>query len=117
MKKLKLTFTLLIMTSPALATDNIQQAADAVCNCLEEPYKIAAKVVNSLKQAQAAGDMSKLAQHQGEMMAVISASAKCFEALPEQFPKINQDEGLQKKVMDKANTQCPNPAASLFGAP
>lgn len=95
------------------ATPDLNEAANGVCECLEEPYAQAQQVIDMVGAAQSSGDMSALMAAQGEMMGVISASNRCFEALAAKYPDINQSEALQQQVMAIADEQCPNPAQAF----
>ena len=114
MKKAALFLFLLFISQGVSASANIQQAADDVCNCMNEPNKKAMEVLQMVQKAQATGDMSQVMAAQGEMMGVISASSRCFEALPAKYPEINRNKELQDRVMQLADKQCPNPAAQMF---
>ncbi len=94
----------------AWAAPDLNEAADDVCKCLEEPYAQAQEAMELLEAAQQSGDMSALVSAQGEMMGVIGASSQCFDALAQKYPEINQSEELQVEVMQLAEEQCPNPA-------
>ncbi len=115
MKKYTLIGLFILFSNVAIAGDNLEEAANDVCQCLGEPYKTIEKIVEDLKKAQASGDTTKLMQYQGEVMGAIQATTPCFENLAKKYPGINQDKKLQKQVMDMADKQCPNPAAELFG--
>ena len=70
-----------------------------------------------LKNAQASGDMSQMMTAQGEMMGVMNASTRCFDALTQKYPEIAESDELQEKVMAIADEQCPNPAAQMSMQP
>ena len=115
MKKIILTISLLYYTQTSMAAD-LNTAANDVCACLKEPYRIVEDVMAKLAEAQVSGDYSKLIQVQGEMMAVINASSKCFDELPSKHPEIDQNETLKNQVMEKVEKQCPNPALQYQSA-
>ncbi len=105
---------LIPLTGAAWAAPDLDEAADDVCKCLEEPYAQAKKAMELLHAAQSSGDMSGLVAAQGEMMSVISASNQCFAALPQKYPEIDASSALQNQVMAMAETRCPNPAAAMM---
>lgn len=113
MRKSLLGIVLVPFCSLALASPDLNQAAEDVCGCLEAPYAQAQQAVELINAAQASGDMSALVAAQGEMMGVISASNQCFGALAQKYPEISQSETLQQQVMNLADEQCPNPAAAM----
>lgn len=113
MKKSMLFIFLVTNINWVSAEPDLQAATDEVCKCLEEPYKIAKQSLEKINQAKTSGDFSELMAAQGNMMAVIDASAKCFDALPGKYPQIDKSEELQNKVMQMAEKQCPNPASQL----
>ncbi len=104
---------LAILISPSAFAVDLQAAADDVCSCLEAPYAIVEKAVAEITSAKAQGDYSKLAEAQGEMMGVMSASNECFGKLPNKYPEIDQSDELKSQVMQIANSKCPNPADAL----
>lgn len=100
-------------TGVVYAGPDIQAAANDVCKCLEEPNKVAARVIKKLKQAQASGNSKQMMTYQGEMMGVMTVATKCFEQLPAKYPEIDKSKPLQDKVMALTEKQCPNPAAQM----
>lgn len=113
MSKSLIAIILLPFCSLAWAAPDLNEAAEDVCGCLEEPYTQVERAMELVSAAQASGDFSGLMAAQGEIMAVINAFSQCFEALKGKYPEINQSKELQQQVMDKANKQCPNPAANM----
>ena len=113
MKRYSLVLPLVLHASLATA-DNLQAAANDICECFKQPYALVEKSLADLQAAQASGDYARLAQAQGEMMGVMNATASCFEAMPAKYPKINQSKELQDKVMAMVDEQCPNPAAQYM---
>ncbi len=113
MKRFSVLIPVLLHASVASAAD-LQAAADDICECFKEPYALVEQALADLQAAQASGDYMKLAEAQGEMMGVMSATASCFEALPARYPEINQSEELKDKVMALVDQQCPNPAAGFM---
>ena len=109
MTKSMLFLSLSLLTHNAFAVD-LDAAADDVCGCLEEPYKLVEQSLQELSKAQASGDFSRLMEVQGNMMGIIDSSTLCFEDLPRKYPEIDKDKTLQDKVMAKVDEQCPNPA-------
>ncbi len=113
MSKSLIAIILVPFYSLAWAAPDLNEAAEDVCDCLEEPYAQAQQAMELISAAQASGDTSALIAAQGEMMGVINASNQCFEALAEKYPEINQSEELQQQVMNIAGEQCPNPASTM----
>ncbi|HBA35464.1 MAG TPA: hypothetical protein DCZ12_15160 [Gammaproteobacteria bacterium] len=100
---------LLFLQATAQAAD-LSAAATDVCQCLEAPYKKVSEALQRLSEAQASGNMADQATAQGEMMAVMGAAERCFNALPAKYPEIDKSKALQDKVMKMVDQQCPNPA-------
>ena len=100
---------LLFLQATAQAAD-LSAAATDVCQCLEAPYKKVSEALERLSEAQASGNGANQATAQGEMMAVMGAAERCFNALPAKYPKIDKNKALQDKVMKMVDQQCPNPA-------
>lgn len=96
------------------ATPDLNEAADDVCECLKAPYAQVQMALELIAAAQASGDTSALVAAQGEMMGVINASNQCFQTLAIKYPEINQSPELQDQVMNIAEQQCPNPAATMM---
>jgi hypothetical protein len=111
MKRFILLASISIITiSPLSAAPDLDQAAADACQCLKAPYAEITKAVVAVKLAQASGDMSKLMESQAQMMAIIQTSSGCFSNLSKKYPEIDQSDELQKKVMEKTQAMCPNPA-------
>ncbi|MBN3563000.1 hypothetical protein [Aliamphritea spongicola] len=98
----------------ALATPDLNEAADDVCACMEAPYAQIEQAMEMLNAAQASGDTSALIAAQGEMLGVINAASQCFNELSVKYPEISQSQDLQQQVMAIADDQCPNPADAMF---
>ena len=113
MSKSLIAIILVPFCSLTWAAPDLNEAAEDVCDCLEAPYAQTQQAIALISAAQASGDMSALIAAQGEMMGVINASNQCFDALTEKYPEISQSEELQQQVMDIADEQCPNPAATM----
>lgn len=113
MSKSLIAIILLSFCSLAWAAPDLNEAAEDVCGCLEEPYAQVHQAMELISAAQASGDMSALIAAQGEIMGVINAFNQCFDALKGKYPEINQSKDLQKQVMNIANKQCPNPANTM----
>ncbi len=113
MNKLLIALTLLILAGPTWAAPDLNEAANDVCKCLEDPYAQAKKAIELVNTAKTSGDMSALVSAQGEIMKVVNASNQCFDALTKQYPEIAQSRGLQDQVMAIAEEQCPNPASAM----
>ncbi|MFT5677246.1 MAG: hypothetical protein ACI808_003198 [Paraglaciecola sp.] len=114
MSKLLIAIILVPFCSLVWAAPDLNEAAEDACDCLEGPYAEVQKVMELIAAAQASGDMAASTASQGEIMGVINAGNKCFEALTEKYPEINQSEKLQEQLMNIADKQCPNPAAAMF---
>lgn len=97
-----------------LASPDLDAAAKDVCKCMDEPNKRAAQAIEMIRQAQASGDMSQITIAQGDMMGVMTAATRCFEALPAKYPEIDKSDELKNRVMELAEQQCPNPANQLM---
>ena len=104
----------LLRTGFAVASPDVQEAADDVCECMAKPNQLAEQVMKQAMQAQASGDTSAIMARQGELMNVMSAAVECFEKLPKKYPQIDQDEQLKKEVMAIADRQCPSPASRMM---
>ena len=113
MNKLPIYMALLFLTIPVMAAPNLEDATKDVCKCLKQPQNKLRQAVELIKKAQSSGGMSQIMAAQGDMMGVIKASTRCFEALPEKYPEINRSNELKKRVMVMAKTQCPNPVFGL----
>ncbi|WP_315980457.1 hypothetical protein [Aliamphritea spongicola] len=105
---------LMSFSGAALATPDLNEAADDVCACMEAPYAQIEQAMEMLNAAQASGDTSALIAAQGEMLGVINAASQCFNELSVKYPEISQSQDLQQQVMAIADDQCPNPADAMF---
>ena len=114
MLKQFIVITLVPFCSLSWATSNLNEAAEDVCKCLKEPYAQAKKAMDLISTAQKSGNMPSLVAAQGEMMGVMSASSRCFDALEVKYPDIAKREELQDQVMKIADKKCPNPASGMF---
>ncbi len=97
-------------------SDNLQAAANDVCKCLDEPYKVIKKAMVEINKAQTSGDYSKIVQAQSEMMGIVPSTTRCFEILSKKYPNIEKSDELKSKVTQIANRQCPNPAQGFLGS-
>ncbi|VAW95909.1 hypothetical protein MNBD_GAMMA21-1579 [hydrothermal vent metagenome] len=115
MKKWILLVTLIpLYITPVMAEPDLDAASSDACKCLEKPYKAAEENIKQIKQAQASGDMSNIAETQGELMGMLNASTKCFASLSKKYPKIDKNKELQNKVMMMVEEKCPNPATAMM---
>lgn len=97
-------------------SQDLQAAADDVCECFEEPYEVLEQVLAEVAAAQAQGDYSALLEQQSEMISLMSTTHICFDELPAKYPEINENKGLQNEVMAIVQEQCPSPAENFdFG--
>ena len=113
MRGLLIGLGLLSLPVSTVMAANIDAAAKDACKCLEAPYGEVEKAMKFVEEAQASGDMSKLMALQGDMMAVMNSTSKCFEGLSKKYTKIDKDPDLQAKVMEKVDKLCPNPADAM----
>lgn len=97
------------MSFPVWSTPDLNEAAEDACTCLKGPYREAENSLELIRHAQATGDTSKLMEAQGQMMGVINISNRCFSALAQKYPEIDQSDELKRQVMAKTETRCPNP--------
>ena len=115
MKKLLLILAVIpLYVGLTVAEPDLDAASNDACKCLEKPYKAAEENIKKIKQAQASGDMSNIAETQGELMGMLSASTKCFESLSKKYPQIDENKELQNKVMMMVEEKCPNPATAMM---
>lgn len=85
---------------------DLQAAADDVCECFEEPYAV---MEEAYKDMMAAQDHAALMAKRGEMMSMMGTAQTCFSELPEKYPQINENDELKDQVMAMVDEQCPNP--------
>ncbi|MGF1703847.1 hypothetical protein L4D09_26505 [Photobacterium makurazakiensis] len=102
-------FCLSIFNFTAMANDDTSQAADDVCQCLQEPYQQAELVISAFSEAQQSGDLSTVTQTQDQLMNIINTAELCMERLQIKYPEINKDQAQQEKVMLLTDELCPNP--------
>ena len=100
----------LTLPLPTTAGPNLDQASKDICACLAEPYRHAEKILASVKQAQAGGNLQDMVARQGELLGVLSASTSCFADLAEKYPQIDADDSLKSQVMIRAEQHCPRPS-------
>lgn len=105
MKEIKILGFIAVLTLLVACENNVNKAADYVCNCNEALVSHIKKLDDYKKE----NDVNSLAEAQPESERISKEAKACYEKMKDELgEKILLNEDFQEEVLSKVKEQCPD---------